>query len=443
MKKVLKLRRALINEEGAAAPIIGLFIVVFIIFLAIAVDLGRLYIVKNQLQNAADGAALAGASKLYQSSQYIDAAAVNTAAQTCALQNKSFDLNQLNASVEIGKWNFTTQTFTPVPSPTYTTDVNAVRTTIKRMGDDGSGSVNPKMGTYFASIMGYNDMGTQATAVAYLGITGSTSPDIPFALPTSVLHAALRPESQDSFWGLLTPTPAFAAVSTTLTWKDLGGTPTPQSSTLDLTRGTWVDSDSSPDFTSVDQLIQGTKKFAAITVGTKLYPMSEWQWGSNVKTFFTDLKTRYNAKKDANGKWKVTVAVYDPNQPHAARPTKNPWYMLGFKAPSLVSEAQACQPLTTPYVYTDGFAVINITGVTANSGCVTTSGTDSTGKYYQVTDPNSCRNTCSMTIEIPLTQNFQATDATASGNNFQQSYNAMNSGANPVGIFNAAPKIVK
>ena len=110
------------------------------------------------------------------SSQYIDAAAVTTAAQNCALQNKSFDVSQLNASVEIGKWNFATQTFTPVPSPTYTTDVNAVRTTVKRLGDDGSGSVNPKMGTYFATILGYNNLGTQATAVAYLGITGSSFP---------------------------------------------------------------------------------------------------------------------------------------------------------------------------------------------------------------------------------------------------------------------------
>ncbi len=44
--------------------------------------------------------------------------------------------------------------------------------------------------------------------------------------------------------------------------------------------------------------------------------MSEWQWGSNVKTLFTNLKTRYDAKKDANGKWRVTVAVYDPNPAH-------------------------------------------------------------------------------------------------------------------------------
>ena len=89
MKRCIKLKGALADEAGVAAPLIGLFIVLFIVFLAIAVDLGRLYIVKNELQNAADAAALAGAKELYQTSQYIDANAVNTAAQNCALQNKS------------------------------------------------------------------------------------------------------------------------------------------------------------------------------------------------------------------------------------------------------------------------------------------------------------------------------------------------------------------
>jgi Flp pilus assembly protein TadG len=443
MKKFNRFRVALTDEEGAAAPLIGLFIVIFIVFLAFAVDLGRLYIVKNELQNAADGAALAGARELYQTSQTINVTTVNTAVQNCALQNKSIGVAQLNASAEIGKWDFATQTFTPIASPTYTTDVNAVRATIKRLGADGSASSNPTMGSSFTGILGIGQLGTQATAVAYLGITGSSSLDIPFALPDSVLTAALRPDVQESFWGLLTPTPAYAAVSRTLSWKDLGGSPSPQSTSLDLTRGTWVDSDSSPDMTSVTQLVSGEKKFAAIKIGTKLYPMSEWQWGSNVKTLFSNLKTRYDAKKDTNGKWRVTVAVYDRNQPTAARPTKNLWDMLAFKASSLVSEAQACTAYNTPYVYTDGFAVIDITGVTVNSSCVTTSGTNSSGAYYQVVDPNSCRNTCSMTIEIPLTQNFRATDATAGGNNFERTFNAMNTSGNPVGVFNAAPKIVK
>jgi Flp pilus assembly protein TadG len=443
MRKLVKFKKALADEEGVAAPIIGLFIVVFVIFLAFAVDLGRLYIVKNELQNAADAAALAGARELNQTAQTINSSIVSTAVQDCALQNKSIGLDQLHASAEIGKWDFGTQTFTPVPNPTFTTEVNAVRATVRRMGEDGASSENSKMVSAFAGMMGYSQLGTQATAVAYLGITGSAIPTIPFALPDTVLTAALSPEAQESFWGLLTPTPAYAVVSRTLTWKDLGGAPTPQSSSLDLTRGTWVDSDSSPDMTSVSQLVSGSKKFSAIKVGSKLYPMSEWQWGSNIKTLFSNLKTRYDANKDANGKWRVTVAVYDRNQPTALRPSKSPWSRLAFKAASLVSEAQACTAYNTPYVYTDGFAVIDITGVTVKSNCVTTSGTNSQGQYYQVVDPNSCRNTCSMTIEVPLDQNFRVTDATATGNNFERTFSSMNGSGNPVGVFNAAPKIVK
>ncbi len=252
MKKFNRFKGALANEEGVAAPVIGMFIVIFIVFLAIAVDLGRLYIIKNELQNAADGAALAGARQLYQTSQTIDVTSVTNAVQDCALQNKSLDVTQLHASAEIGKWDFTTQTFTPIPNPTYTTDVNTVRSHSQNGWVTVVRICQPHHGFCFCS--GYwaiSQLGTQATAVAYLGITGSASPDIPFALPDSVLTAALRPEAQESFWGLLTPTPAYAAVSRTLTWKDLGGSPDPQSNSLDLSRGTWVDSDSSPDMTNV------------------------------------------------------------------------------------------------------------------------------------------------------------------------------------------------
>ena len=82
---------------------------------------------------------------------------------------------------------------------------------------------NPKMGVFFAEILGYSNLGTQATAVAYLGITGSSSLIFLLHYLDSFLPAALNPETQNSFWGLLTPTPAYAAVSTTLTWKDLAG----------------------------------------------------------------------------------------------------------------------------------------------------------------------------------------------------------------------------
>jgi hypothetical protein len=432
MKKFFKVKPAIRDEKGAVAPIIGLFIVIFIVLLAFAIDLGRLYIVKNELQNTADAAALAGARQLYQSSQTIDAGAVTAAAQTCAQQNKSFGLDQLNASVEIGLWDFATQTFTVVTNPTNTVDVNAVRTTVRRMGSDGSPSVNPKMGSFFSQILGYDELGTQATAVAFLGITGASSIDIPFALPNSFLTAALDSEVQQSFWGWLTPSPAYATVSRTITWKDLAGYNN-SSGTLDISTGAWIDSHNPPSYTYVQPYLSGATKFPQKKVGDRVYPMSEGNYPSYLKNLFSALKTRYDAKKDANGKWRVTIAIYDRNQPTAATPKKS-WFQWAFQGPFKVSEAMACTALLTPTVYIDGFAVVDIIGVSYNSGCNTS---------LNASNPSSCPQTCSMTIEIPLTQNFQTTDANATGNNYEQSYNNMNTSANPVGVFNTAPKLVK
>ena len=52
------------NESGAVAIITAILMVVFLGFLALAVDIGHLAAVKNELQNAADAAALAGARAL-------------------------------------------------------------------------------------------------------------------------------------------------------------------------------------------------------------------------------------------------------------------------------------------------------------------------------------------------------------------------------------------
>lgn len=52
------------NEDGQAMVLMALLMVVLMGFAALAVDGGRLYITKSQLQNAADAAALAGAQDL-------------------------------------------------------------------------------------------------------------------------------------------------------------------------------------------------------------------------------------------------------------------------------------------------------------------------------------------------------------------------------------------
>ena len=54
------------GQRGAVAIMLGLSIFVLFGFMALAIDLGRTYVVRTELQNAADAAALAGAKQLNQ-----------------------------------------------------------------------------------------------------------------------------------------------------------------------------------------------------------------------------------------------------------------------------------------------------------------------------------------------------------------------------------------
>lgn len=54
------------RQRGAVAVVFGLSIIVLFGFMALVIDLGRTYVVRTELQNAADAAALAGAKQLNQ-----------------------------------------------------------------------------------------------------------------------------------------------------------------------------------------------------------------------------------------------------------------------------------------------------------------------------------------------------------------------------------------
>lgn len=72
------------HQAGAVAIIFGLVIFVLFGFMALVIDLGRTYVVRTELQNAADAAALAGAKELDQTFDGVTqgvAAAITTAAQ--------------------------------------------------------------------------------------------------------------------------------------------------------------------------------------------------------------------------------------------------------------------------------------------------------------------------------------------------------------------------
>lgn len=150
---------------------------------AMVIDLGRAYVVKRELQNAAEAGALAGARALRLPATTISTnwtngitAATNTVRLNFA--NGAQLSDYAAANVQAGYWDirWTTATapanlngsaalatYVPI-DPTY--EIPAVKVTIAKTAS-GTGSSAP-MTTFFASILGVNSMTMQVSAVAML-----------------------------------------------------------------------------------------------------------------------------------------------------------------------------------------------------------------------------------------------------------------------------------
>jgi len=435
------------GERGSITPIIALGLMAFVGFLALGIDLGQLYVVKNELQNVADGAALAAAKQLV-APQDIDnanyTAVVNcpgatTAAINVAAQNRSFgDANPIvvnPSDVVIGNYNPSTRIFDASGCTTNPNNTNAVQVTVHRTGE-----YNPQVTTFFGNALGVgSQQNCSATAVAWLPPTGTSALDLPFGVPAGWV-AGQEPLSYNGWQRILNkfaPTPAYATDPQTYTWKDKGG------STLDTTRATFIMPLYS-ERTSLSKLqqyikgpgVSGGLQYPQVKVGQQVYPISEYKWGSNIKTNFNYLNTRWNDAdtKKYNGKWPVTVAVYGTAPVTAALP-QNSWLKLASRLIPGVTQAHACMSYTTPAVYVEGLVHADVVSVTYNSSC-------NTGSDQSI--PTSCLNTCYMTVEVPQNQNYTTTDKSGGPGNYQpRDYQDMNPSANPVGVYSATPVIVK
>jgi len=443
------------GEQGAVAPVVALGLLALTGFMALGIDMGQLFVVKNELQNVADAAALAAAKQLIRPDAnnvaVVYCTDAVTAAKNVAAQNHSLgDANPIvvtDADVVVGKWNLNTKQFDSLGCNASPMLVNAVQVTVRRDGGD-----NDKVSTFLGNVLG---VGTQdldpvtgvesgpaklsvgATATAYLGLAGTSSLDIPLTVPYQYANGGGT--ASNGFHPLLDrigPAPVYAADPQTYRFKDLGGTG------LNTTRATFVVPNSGEVTLSNLQAyikgpgVSGGRRFPQVKVGQKIYPGSEFQWGSNVKSLFTLMKTRWTAKKNASGKWRVTVPVYSITPVTAALP-QDSWFRLASQLLPWVSQAHACQAYSVPAVYTQGFMDVDVVNVYVNTTCVTTDGST------QTTNSLSCRNTCYMDLEVPLTTNTVSTDQGASPMPYQHGYQTMNPSASNVGVFAAVPRIVK
>ncbi len=152
------------NQRGAVAILVGLLLALFVGVTAMAVDVGYMMIVKNELQNVADASALSSCGLLgnqYENEQPVNEAAIRQRAIDTALANRAGGVNitLLTADIEIGTWD---QARTP-PFIAGTGPPNAVRVTARRE----TGANNP-VTLFFARIFGFQDAAVNAFATAAL-----------------------------------------------------------------------------------------------------------------------------------------------------------------------------------------------------------------------------------------------------------------------------------
>jgi Putative Flp pilus-assembly TadE/G-like len=189
------------DSHGSTAVTFIVLLVVFFGLLATVIDLGRLFEVKNELQNAADAAALGGARELFP----LDTSTGNTmenpdwskgrsvAAQ--AVKENKADVNHTylqSGTIETGYWDANNPsaakqallpTTTSSPDPTHIWP--AVRVTITKTAGSNSGPVDMTLGQVFG-IKSVN-VSAKATAVIAGPINAPSGTLFPLAIKRSLL----------------------------------------------------------------------------------------------------------------------------------------------------------------------------------------------------------------------------------------------------------------
>ena len=191
---------SLSNQKGSFAILLIVVMFVLLGLAAISIDTGLLAVVRNELQNASDAGALAGAANLYTADGQINTGA-NQIAYDASRANDSMkttvDIDWADGStdngpdIERGHWSFATRTFTPNPSTVEvdlwdvseaaldanTNFINAVRVTARR-----SDTPAP---SFFGRFLGHESYEMATDSIAYIGYASDLTPgsmDIPLAI---------------------------------------------------------------------------------------------------------------------------------------------------------------------------------------------------------------------------------------------------------------------
>lgn len=190
MNNCLNYCRQAEKEKGAVAIIVALMLPVFLGIGALAIDIGHLMVVRNELQNAADAAALVGANQFYSKtpSGFSSTPPVPdwTSAEAAAINsislNQSDGVTLTECEVESGYWNLKDPgagllgKTSPVPG-----NVPAVTVIVRRTAGKNGGAVQ----NFIGGILGIQTFDAWQDATAVCACPGTVKPGtlLPVAIP--------------------------------------------------------------------------------------------------------------------------------------------------------------------------------------------------------------------------------------------------------------------
>ena len=168
------------DQRGAIAVTVSLMLIVLLAMAALALDVGHALVARNQLQNASDAAALAGARALgviyggmtgsltgytLTSGQV---GTVTSAASVAGADNQAAGVTvTVNATdIATGNWDSATRTFTPT-----TVLPKAVRVITRR-----DGAANGPISTFLGKVIGITSVSVTAVATAQLNPVSVMAP---------------------------------------------------------------------------------------------------------------------------------------------------------------------------------------------------------------------------------------------------------------------------
>ncbi|WP_133664011.1 TadG family pilus assembly protein [Paraburkholderia sp. BL10I2N1] len=162
------------RQQGSVVLFFVAFLVPLLMFGAFAINLARVSVVRNELQNAADAAALAGASQFVTNGAGTPDWAGAASATTAAIAlNSSNNVQLSSGTVTTGYWNLagspsTLQATTITPG---TDDAPAVQVKVSRSANQNGGLVS----LAFGALLGLPSVAGTATAVAVAAPPGTVA----------------------------------------------------------------------------------------------------------------------------------------------------------------------------------------------------------------------------------------------------------------------------